>query len=299
MQISGKRIRSVAKYANHLDRTKDLFVYSPVTNPKRDFKRVGFESAAKMGDTILPKEIGPISTFNSEGRDEPDKTKPMKRRTVGQRIWRRKDWGGHWHEGTVDIVRKCYPRKLTPPPAVEMSVLDVEGKLRLVSKVPANSSDDDLKHAVNLFLEFFQECHLTDDPKSVPIVNPTRVNWRLLPSGGNPWARAKSAVTARITSRSDDSQSIIIDRQEFVCSLDPDDVYVGEGGFTDYLAYVFKAKKLVVLESLTSGNAIYVFDKNWKAFSHLTKREILSQNLQKERIIHATGWKRHLRMAVS
>lgn len=199
----------------------------------------------------------------------------------------------------MDIVRKCYPRKITPPPAIEMTVLDVDGKLRLVSKVPANSTDDEIKHVVNLFLEFFEECHLTDDPKSVPIVNPTRVNWRLLPSGGSPWARAKSAVTARIANSSNDNQSIIVDRQEFVCSLEPDDVYVGEGGFTDYLAYVFKAKKLVVLESLTSGNAIYVFDKNWKAFSHLTKREILSRNLHRERIIHATGWKKQLGRAVT
>lgn len=47
-----------------------------------------------------------------------------------------------------------------------------------------------------------------------------------------------------------------------------------------------------------SGNAAYVFDRSWRAFSHLAKREILSRNLHKHRIIHATGWARHLRNVV-
>ncbi len=301
MMVSGKRIRAVKRYVRHLNRKTKIFVYSLVTNPTQDFARVGFPASPKMGDTILPAEIGSVSTFNSEGRYDPDKTKPMEPRVVGQRVWRWTEFHGRdrvERERTVDTIRDCYPRKFTPPPGVEMSVLDVAGRLRLVSEVPANAPDDELKHVVNLYLEFFGECHLTDDPTSVPIVNPTRVNWRLLPAGTTPWARAQTAVKARIKSRSADNQSIIIDRQEFVCSLNPDEVYVGQGGFADYLAYIFTSKKLVVLESLTSGNAIYVFDRNWRAFSHLTKREILSRNLHKHRIIHATGWKRDLRNVV-
>lgn len=299
MLITGKRVRSVARYVRHLDRRKELFVYSLVKNPSADFSRVGFRPSPKMGDTLLPSEIGPISRFNSEGKEEPDKSKPKSPRVVGQRIWRWTEFRGRYErverERTVDMVRDCYPRKFTPPPGVEMSVLDVAGKLRLVSSLPAGSSDAELTHAVNLYLEFFGECHVTDDPTSVPIVSPKKVNWRLLPPGSSPWARAQSAVTTRIKGRSQDDQRIIIDRQEYVCSLNPDEVYVGEGGFADYLAYVFSAKSMVVLESLTSGNAIYVFDQNWRAFSHLTKSQILSQRLHKHRIIHATGWKGELR----
>lgn len=298
MLISGKRIRKITRYVRHLDRRKELFVYSLLKNPAADFSRVGFTSAPKMGDTILPAEVGPVSRFNSEGKNEPDKTKPKESRVVGQRVWRWFEYHGRdriEQERTVDIERDCYPRKVTPPPGIEMSVLDVAGKLRLVSSVGTNVSDDELTHAVNLYLEFFGACYVTDDPAGVPIVSPKKVNWRLLPSGADPWARAKGAVTARLTGRSADNQSIIIDRQEFVCSLNPDEVYVGQGGFADYLAYVFTPKDIVVLESLTSGNAIYVFDQNWRAFSSLTKRDILARNLHKHRIIHATGWKAQLR----
>lgn len=298
MLISGKRVRSIKRYVRHLNRQKELFVYSLLKNPAADFSRVGFPSSPKMGDTILPAEIGPVSRFNSEGKDEPDKTQPMESRVVTQRVWRWSEFHGRERverERIVDVVRDCYPRKFTPPPSLEMSVFDVAGKLRLVSSAGSNASDEELIHAVNLYLEFFGLCYITDDPAGVPIVTPTRVNWRLLPPGASPWARAKGAVTARLNGRSADNQSIIIDRQEFVCSLNPDEVYVGQGGFADYLAYVFTPKNIVILESLTSGNAIYVFDQNWRAFSHLTKRQILTQNLHKHRIIHATGWKRELR----
>lgn len=220
---------------------------------------------------------------------------------IGQRVWRWFEFHGRdrvERERTVDIERDVYPRKFTPPPGLEMSVLSVSGELRLATNIGKNATDADLTHAVNLYLEFFGECYLTDDPTSVPIVTPKRVNWRLLPPDSNPWTRAQSAVTTRISGRSADNQSIIIDRQQFVCSLNPDEVYVGEGGFADYLAYAFTQKNIVVLESLTSGNAIYVFDKNWRQFSQLSKRQILAQNLQKERIVHATGWKARLKGAV-
>lgn len=301
MMISGKRIRVIKRYVRHLDRSKALFVYSLVKNPTTDFARAGFSSTPMMGDTILPAEIGPVSRFNSEGREDPDKSQPKELRVIGQRVWRWSEFHGRdrvEQERTVDIERECYPRIFTPPPGIEMSVLDVAGRLRLVSPLGVNATDDDLKHAVNLYLEFFGECYVTDDPASVPIVTPQRVNWRLLPPGANPWARASAAVAIRIKDKSDDARSIIVDRQEFVCSLNPDEVYVGQGGFADYLAYVFTPKSLVVLESLTAGNAIYIFDRDWRAFSHFTKSQILAGKLHKNRIIHATGWKGDLRRAL-
>lgn len=301
MMISGKRIRQAKRYVKHLNRSKALFIYYLVHNPSIDFPKVGFLTSPKMGDTILPSAIGSVSRFNSEGLSNPDKTQPKTSRVIGQKVWRWTEFHGRTRvnqQRTVDITRDCYPQIFTPPPSLEMSVLDVAGKLRLVTSVGPNATDEEIVHAINLYLEFFRECYITDDPASVPIITPTRVNWRMLPPGSTPWLRAQSAVSLRINGRSADAQSIIFDRQEFVCSLNPDEVYVGQGGFSDYLAYVFTPKNLVVLESLTSGNAIYVFDQNWRNFSHLTKHQILAQSLHKHRIIHATGWKANLQNAV-
>jgi hypothetical protein len=298
MQIIGSRKRSISKLTAHLDKNKDVFVYSVTNNSVSDFLKVGFTPTPKIGDSILPNVIGPISKFNAEGKNEPDKTKPMVTQVIGQKYWSWEEWHGRQRvtqERAVDDTREVYQRKITPPPALEMQILDVSGQLRLVTGLSSGWSDIDILHAVNLYLEYFAECHVTDDPKSVPIVTPTRVNWRFLPPGQSPWARVQGAVASRTQNASSGNQWVVIDRQKFICSLNPDDVYVGEGGFSDYLAYVFNAKGLVVLESLLTGNAIYIFGQNWVQFSQITKSQLIQQGLYQHRIIHATGWKKQIR----
>lgn len=294
MHIQKSRIRSVPRYLSHLDLNRDIYIYSLLNHPENEFSRVGLAAQATMGDTILPSIIGPVSRFNAEGRERADRNQPKETRVVGQRIWRWVEYQGEEHERIVDIERLCYQKIFTPPPAIEMQVLSVNGQLRFVSVIPANSTDECILHTVNLYLECFGECHATDDPTGVPIINPTRVNWRLLPAGTQPWDQAREVTQLRVSNKSNDAQYIILDRQRYVCSLQPNHVYVGQGGFSDYLAYEFAIRGLVVLESLTRGNAIYIFDANWAAFSRYTKREILDNNLHVERIIHATGWKDRL-----
>lgn len=301
--VNGKRINRVERYVRRFDRSKPIYVFSVVPAPEQDFTRLGFESAPKIGDTILPSVSGPVSAFNADGRYVVRKDLPKETRVVGQRKWRWKQFRGRydsdWKERTIDVERECYPRDFLAPPSVEMSVMDVAGKLRLVSEVQANADNEAIQHAINLYLELLGQCYLTDDPDNVPIVAPKKVNWRLLPKGADPWDSARAATKARLEEASEDTESIILDRQEFVCSLGPTEVYVGEGGFADYLAYVFGDLGLVVLESLTKGNAIYIFDDQWKRFSQLSKREILAHGFHTHRIIHATGWKQDLRSIVA
>jgi hypothetical protein len=83
----------------------------------------------------------------------------------------------------------------------------------------------------------------------------------------------------------------ILDRQETIKKFGPAEIYVGEGGFGDYLAYIFPDRQIVVLESVRHGNALYAFSKDWRAVSHLTKAEIIQGGLHLARIIHSRGWK--------
>jgi hypothetical protein len=52
----------------------------------------------------------------------------------------------------------------------------------------------------------------------------------------------------------------------------------------------FSEEQLYVLESVYTGNATYVFDKNWEELSKLTKAEILNGSLQEDRLIHRESW---------
>jgi len=302
MFFSGKRIIKIDRYVRRADLAKEQYVYHIADSDEAGFLSVGLPRNAAVGDTILPKIVGPVSEFNSEGRWVVHKDQPLEERVVGQRIWRWREFRGRYDyeekERIIDVTRWCYPRSFVEPPSLEMSVQVVQNRTRLVTELPKRSDPELIRHAVNLYLEFFGQCHLTDAPDEVPIVIPKRVNWRLLPAGANPWERAKHAVEERTAPLSDDAQFIIAERQRVICSLGPLQVYVGEGGFSDYLAYIFPDKGIAVLESVTKGNAIYVFEGDWRQLSQLTKREILAGNLQKARVIHATGWQQRLREAL-
>jgi hypothetical protein len=301
MFFSGKRVNKIDRYVKRADLRKRQYVYHDTENEESAFSAVGLPANAAVGDTILPRILGPVSEFNADGKWLVHKDQPLEMRTIGQRIWRWREFRGRYDyedkARIVDIRRECYPRTFVDPPSLEMTVQVVGDRRRLVTELPENSDTEMLRHAVNLYLEFFGRCHLTDHPDEVPIVFPKRVNWRMLPPGGTPWERAESAVSEKTAPLSADTTFIIAERQKYICSLGPTEVYVGEGGFSDYLAYVFADRDLAVLESVSTGNAIYVFEGDWRRLSQLTKREILSGNLQKARIIHATGWPQRLRDA--
>ncbi len=49
-------------------------------------------------------------------------------------------------------------------------------------------------------------------------------------------------------------------------------------------------KGVYVLESVHTNNATYVFEQDWEALSQMTKTDILSQQLQRDRVFHTNGW---------
>jgi hypothetical protein len=90
-----------------------------------------------------------------------------------------------------------------------------------------------------------------------------------------------------------------MDRQATIESYGPSEKAVGQAGFLDYVAYIFKSRSLVVLESLQRDNAIYILGDNWEAISRMSKSQILNGSLHLARIVHSEGWKKRLQQAMS
>jgi soluble cytochrome b562 len=70
----------------------------------------------------------------------------------------------------------------------------------------------------------------------------------------------------------------------------PDFEARGLSGFSGYMVLGYEKLNLFILESIYPDNATYVFDKDWMELSKLTKAEILNNNFQKARLIHADTW---------
>jgi|TARA_R110002124_G_scaffold22412_3_gene84657 hypothetical protein len=303
MIIRQKRIMNAEKYLKHVANDQRVRLVVPLSSiSPLLLKRAGFPADLKTGDTILPASNGPVSQHNAEGTWRVQKDLPKVSTYIMTRVWRWRQWIGRGqseeHVEERDVYRDCYPRELVPPPSEELTYIHAAGGHAWVTSrdfIVSPENMDAIKHVINLLLELFAVCHIVDAQQQlIKTPNVKRVHWKMLPSGQHPWTVLRPYVEERVRSNSADIQDVIFNRQRHILSHSPQTCVVGSGGFHDYIAYLFPMQRMVILESVRSGNALYIFEGNWERFARLTKAEILSRNLHIERIIHAKGWQQKL-----
>lgn len=302
MIIRKKRIRSVENYLVEIGEGEEFRPIVRVGEEHRNMlARAGFAEPPDHGDSILPNGIGPISRFNADGKWKPNRDEPKEERYVRTVRWRWRQWtgggGSEEHEDFRDIYRWCYPRTFIDPPGVELTYV-VQGDHSYVGSPKISniaSNHDAIRHVINLMLELFGECELVKtNLESFAPIKVNRLNWSMLPPGKHPWPRLEAHLKPSLGRLAENTQSVIFDRQKTMLQFQPDELFVGSGGFSDYIAYVFKERGFVVLESIRKGNAIYVFGQGWEQFSRLSKAEVLDNRLHIMRLIHSKGWKTSL-----
>lgn len=303
LAISQKRVRNIDKYIPLSLQTSEVRVVSAFESlSDQAWGRLGLDKSAEMGTKFLPPIIGPITRFNAEGRWKIRRDLPKESRYIRSVWWRWTQWRGRdseEREDSRDIFRDCYPRELVPPPAEELTVIELEEHKFLASDgVQLPQEKERLTHLVNVFLEVAGSCEIVDAKSLKAPPKITRRNWKFLPPGKHPWDRVKEALEPFRARMSEGDAKLLEIRQQIVSGLGPTEIAAGEGGFGDYLAYIFPDKDAVVLESIRRDNAIYVFGGDWENFSRLTKAEVLRNGVHKERIIHSTGWPEKLRRAL-
>mgnify|MGYP001809785225 CR=1 FL=1 len=296
MKINRTRIRSLENYLSELqDGAAFRAVF--VLEDSAVLERLGLSNNAGQGETILPRAVGPISRFNAEGRWIALRDEPKESRYIRTISWNWTTWDGQEHSDFKDIYRDCYQRAFEPPPSVELTYVEHAGRRLIVSPELQNVGGRAAHnlHVINLLLEIFRACELvTADLAQLTPPALNRANWRILPPGQHPWDRISEYLDRAIGRLGEGTQRVIRDRQRTIQSHGPDEVWVGEGGFDDYMAYVFRERGIVVLESVRKGNAIYAFTSNWRTVSQLTKAQIIQNDLHEARIVHIDGWKDRL-----
>lgn len=306
MIIKKTRIHNIELYLPESLKGKSLIIGTLLSDKEESFLiDLGFERF-KLGETVLPKPIGPVSRFNSDGKYKIHRDMKMETK-YRQAEWTWKEWNGRNDSVTrskiVDIPYKRYPRSLIKPPSIELHIAQGSNDVKVICTSALTYSDatrEDIKHRVNLYLELFGECIVLDstmDGISIPKV--IRVNWTIFPKGERPWDQVKEDLSAVITRLTPMKQRIAYTRLEVIERFRPDFVAIGKGGFHGYLIFGFERKSLYLFESVYIGNATYVFDKSWESLSLLTKAEILNENLQKYRLVHRGDWDEQVKSVLS
>ncbi|WP_338472755.1 hypothetical protein R4Z10_08510 [Niallia sp. XMNu-256] len=105
-----------------------------------------------------------------------------------------------------------------------------------------------------------------------------------------PWEHFKPKLTPLLEKASKGKKTIITERLETVSKYKPDFHAIGTNGYRGYIIFGFTKLNLYIFETAEYGNATYVFEGNWETLSQMTKAEIISDNLYKQRFIHLDGW---------
>lgn len=300
MRIQKNRILNVSRYFGGLIPRTSIRLVVPVNLVAAPKLTTSGFSVLVSGDVLLPARVGPVSRRNAEGFYIVHRDQPKESRTIGVRTWARREWAGQGQTRevteSVDVERQCYPRTFVPPMGVELTVTDHDGTQYIVSDemVLGVTPEDRILHVTNLFLELFglvEIRHANLDAFTPPATR--NLNWSMLPPG-NISGQVIQHLRPYIARRARNFQGPIEERLNFMASRNPDEVYLGNGGFGAYVAYVFHGSGKAILESVLPDNATYVFGQNWAAVSRLTKTQVLDNSLHLDRILHTLTWERRV-----
>lgn len=299
MQIKGKRIRNAQKYLLDIDEGSLFKIGNVISESMLPIikEKFGAESV-NIGDRFFPSPlIGTMAKRNSVGEWIPQKDKPKETAYRAQE-WNLQDWGGNSHSGTGYVPYKRFPRKFIEPKELELSISQVQNgpSIITVDKTFYNSPENysEIVFAINLLLEIFGQAEtfkVTEDNMLKTLNSIETVNWEILPKGERIWEGFNNQIFSNF---SPSERCLIKERFEYIDSFEPDSVKKGIGGYTGYLVFEFKDKNLYILDSILYGEATYLFEDDWEHVSKLTKKEIIHNQLSKDRIVHNKQWKRKI-----
>jgi hypothetical protein len=300
MLIQKKRIRNIDNYITAFD-SRNVYIVHPLPNQQKSVS-IGFTPNQLVGEEVLPQIVGAITRFNANGKSVPDKKSP-KETAYRQVSWTWKKWSGRGETEEVTETREIeyqrYQRIFTPPPSIELKIVEnLQGQKLVISpKITLIDKNKDLvTHCINLFLETFGLCEVVDDQLNTIINSQSvKLNWSLLPQGKHPWTAIGPQILSAINIKGKRNAAVVEGRLELINSKDPDFVAVGRAGFQGYVIFGFSSENIYVLESSQCNNATYIFDDNWQHLSQLTKAEILDGNLHHARVIHRRNWAAEIR----
>jgi hypothetical protein len=300
LKLKQKRIRKTTKLLSDIKRG-EKFILGILINEEVEKKLIEIMNIPKIKTSlsIFPKPfLGIMSKRNSIGEYVPEKDKP-KEIAYRPQEWTLKDWGGNEHTGTEYVQYTRYPRKFVEPKEFKFIITETQSKEKIlqINKVFKNTEEEnkDIVFATNLMLEIIGSVdtfNLDGDNNIIEVDDIKTVNWEILPPGERIWDSFEKKQR-NLLSKSE--KTLMKERFDFIEKFNPDLKIKGIGGYIDYIIFGFKNKNIYIFDSIIYGDATYIFENDWEKVSKLTKKEIITQGLAKDRIIHNRLWETKIR----
>lgn len=292
--IKQTRINSCRLFATAIPNTPIRVRVEDVGRFDSKLRAFGFMKSDENGTSILPCPVNQYAKKNAESFFTIDKSLPLEE--YNQIVyWTRYEWAGKNQRNPVTdfsfIQKKRYHRDYFAPYSVNFTLVMNGDKSHIVSDAILYSEENQNKllNTINMLLELFGECTV-DFTEQDSKVKRVVVNWDILPKGKYPWSTVKKTLDELTKEHTNTRKEMMLRNCEAIYAKHPDFVAYGRAGFKGYAVFGFTSRNLYILESVVPNNATYVLENDWEAISQLSKAEILSQELHKERIIHSKNW---------
>lgn len=245
-----------------------------------------------------PPSSGPWARRNLDGWSDKRRDLPKETRSISH-------LAPSWHGSGTHLVSRsveAYPVEHHDARMLTVSATALEDlrdgalvRFRVDQPIDRTSPDytADLQFNLRLLREAIGTANIFDaDLSDEEFASIQQVDWELLPPGSLARVLAMLASKDSVDPR---KREVASERLEQLATLDYTNLIVGRGRFSNYFGARFGGR-LVALESLEYGNALYVFEDDWEALSQLSRTELMKRrDPSVHRIPHVHGWQSTLR----
>ena len=247
---------------------------------------------------LLPRTRGLFAARNLDGWVE-------KRKDMSKELREISSWAPDWNGNGYHVISRTieawplqhHRARLNTISATVLEQLRDGALVRFRIDQPLSRESDtfvvDLNFNIRLMRETVGAANVFPaDMSDEEFAKIQTVDWEMLPPGSG------DRILALLAKRNGVSKERIRVASERLRALDRlshDGFIVGTGRFSNYFGVKF-GKRLVALENLEYGNALYVFEENWEELSKISRSELIRRcDPQVHRIPHLPGWQSAIR----
>lgn len=245
-----------------------------------------------------PRACGLWARRNLDGWQEKRKDLPKEMRDVSS-------WAPNWNGSGHHLVSRSveawpvdhHPARMLTLSATILEPLRDGAIVRFRIDQPLDRKDADFAENLQFNLRLLREAVgrsqvYSADMSDEEFANLQSVDWELVPPGSVDCVLARLARTRTATA---EQLEVASGRLKVLERLDHDGFIVGHGKFARYFGARF-GEKLLVLENLEYGNAMYVFEENWEELTKLSRTELIKRrDPGVHRLPHLPGWQSAIR----
>lgn len=268
-------------------------------SPYADFNLSSVNGQITSGEPVLlPRTRGLFAARNLDGWVE-------KRKDLAKELREVSNWAPDWNGSGYHLVSRSveawplqYHRaRLNTISATVLEQLRDGALVRFRVDQPLSRESETFAFDLKFNIRFLKEAVgaasvFPADMSDEAFAKIQTVDWEMLPAG------SEDRVLAQLATRrgaSAERMRVAGERLRTLERLGHDGFIVGTGRFSNYFGAKF-GQRLVALENLEYGNALYVFEENWEELSKLSRSELVCRrDPQVHRIPHVSGWQSVIR----